>query len=230
MPRYSTRFFGTTSRSWSSAAVSLRPCVSMTPTTTSTPSARRSCAAWSIAYVLPTPGAAPAKILSRLRCSCDAACRSASGDGRRPCSSVRLTSRPSVCQTGGGRVQHASLEAPALAHAPERRRVDAETQRGFLERRRFREDALHVDALHVLQGVVDGGERRGGLSHAGGEHLIGEILRVDDVSATDDDGALERVDEFPDVAGPRVSVDRAPNGRRDRQVRASVAHGEGRQN
>ena len=41
----------------------------------------------SMAYVLPTPGAAPKKILRRLRCSRAAASSSASGAGRRRCSS-----------------------------------------------------------------------------------------------------------------------------------------------
>ena len=43
----------------SSASVSLRPCVSRRPTTTSLPSLRRARAAVSIAYVLPTPAEAP---------------------------------------------------------------------------------------------------------------------------------------------------------------------------
>src|SRR5215470_4365938 len=177
MPRYSIRFFGTTSRSWSSAAVSWRPCVSTTPTTTSTPSQRRSCAACSIAYVLPTPGAAPTKILSRLRCSCAAAWSSASGDGRRPCSSGRLTSVLSVSDAqrhGPARRRRASLEAPAPSLPPQRRRVDAETERRFLERRRFGEDTLHVHALDVLERVVDGGEQRRGLGGRGRENLIGK--------------------------------------------------------
>ena len=50
---------GSTSRPSSSAAVCGRPCVSTKPTTTSVPRSRRRCASLSIAYVLPTPGAAP---------------------------------------------------------------------------------------------------------------------------------------------------------------------------
>ncbi len=48
----------------SSAAVSLRPCVSTTPITTSSPCARSRCACASIAPVFPTPAQAPKKIFN----------------------------------------------------------------------------------------------------------------------------------------------------------------------
>jgi hypothetical protein len=58
-PRYSSVRRRTTSRPSTIASVCGRPCGSTNPTTTSVP---RSCRRWpspSIAYVLPTPGAAP---------------------------------------------------------------------------------------------------------------------------------------------------------------------------
>src|SRR5438093_4550254 len=85
-PRYSTERLGSTSRPWSSASVSTRPCVSTKPTTTSTPSSRCSRAASSMAYVLPTPAAAPKNTFSlprRRRASSSwTRTRSASGSGR----------------------------------------------------------------------------------------------------------------------------------------------------
>ena len=56
---------GSTGRSPSWASVSARPCVSISPARTSAPSARRRRAWVSISQVLPTPGAAPRKILRR---------------------------------------------------------------------------------------------------------------------------------------------------------------------
>ena len=50
---------GSISMPSSSSAVFLRPCVSTTAATTSVPRSSRRCASPSIAYVLPTPGAAP---------------------------------------------------------------------------------------------------------------------------------------------------------------------------
>src|SRR5688572_4964402 len=83
VPRYSTMRRGSTSKPSRRASVSRRPWASTTPTTTSTPSRRRSWAACSIAYVLPTPGAAPTKTFRRARVSLLARSRSASGEGRR---------------------------------------------------------------------------------------------------------------------------------------------------
>src|SRR6266436_5419380 len=73
---------GMTSRPSSRAAVSLRPWVSTTPTTRSSPCWRLARAVESISKVLPTPGAAPRKIFSRPRDSFAACCSKASGEGR----------------------------------------------------------------------------------------------------------------------------------------------------
>src|SRR6185437_9352337 len=87
MPRYATARRGSTSNPSSSTAVSGRPCVSTMPTTTSTPSRRLARASSSMAYVFPTPGDAPKKILSRPRPARAVSSRTrasnASGSGRR---------------------------------------------------------------------------------------------------------------------------------------------------
>ena len=82
VPLYCTVRRGRTSRPPSSASVSERPWVSTTPMATSTWARARRAAADSIAKVLPTPGAAPRKIFSRPRPSCDEAASKASGSGR----------------------------------------------------------------------------------------------------------------------------------------------------
>src|SRR5438445_1932046 len=92
-PRYSSRRRGMISSPSSNTWVSWRPCVSTTPTTTSTPWRCCSRAACSIAYVFPTPGAAPTKTLSLRRSSRAACASSASGDGRRSVSERSLAIR-----------------------------------------------------------------------------------------------------------------------------------------
>src|SRR3989442_7056376 len=117
-PRYSTVRLGRTSRPWSNASVSTRSCVSTKPTTTSTPSSRCSRAASSMAYVLPTPAAAPKNTFSlprRRRASSSwTRARSASGSGRTwlTGASVALaTSRASLSRNDEGRRRASHVRA-----------------------------------------------------------------------------------------------------------------------
>src|SRR3989339_831943 len=66
-PRYSWRRRGTTSRPSISFAVSARPWVSTSPTTTSIPASLRRCLSRSIWYVFPTPAPYPRYTFSRPR-------------------------------------------------------------------------------------------------------------------------------------------------------------------
>ena len=66
-PRYSWRRRGTTSSPSISFAVSARPWVSTSPTTTSIPSSLRRCPSRSIWYVFPTPAPYPRYTFSRPR-------------------------------------------------------------------------------------------------------------------------------------------------------------------
>ena len=66
-PRYSWRRRGTTSSPSISFAVSARPWVSTSPTTTSIPSSLRRCPSSSIWYVFPTPAPYPRYTFSRPR-------------------------------------------------------------------------------------------------------------------------------------------------------------------
>src|SRR5712691_6228638 len=63
-PRYSRVFRGMTSSPSTCSAVCARPCVSTNPTTTSVPRSTARRPSLSMAYVLPTPGAAPRSIRS----------------------------------------------------------------------------------------------------------------------------------------------------------------------
>src|SRR6185437_15941993 len=89
-----------TSRPLVSTSVSTRPWVSTTPITTSPASTRRWRASLSISYVLPTPGAAPKKILRRPRLLSPACFSRASGDGR-AASSVMPYSSASLARAHG---------------------------------------------------------------------------------------------------------------------------------
>src|SRR6185312_7209891 len=88
------------SRPLVSMSVSTRPWVSTTPITTSPASTRRCRASFSISYVLPTPGAAPRKILRRPRPLLSACFSRASGDGR-AASSVIPQSSSSLARAHG---------------------------------------------------------------------------------------------------------------------------------
>jgi hypothetical protein len=86
VPRYSTTRGGSRSSPSRSASVSGRPWGSTYPTTTSRPVAPRPRAVSSMAYVFPTPAAAPRKTFSFPRrpraCSACTLARRASGSGR----------------------------------------------------------------------------------------------------------------------------------------------------
>src|SRR6478609_6515424 len=95
-------FLGRLSNPSSSSSVSLRPCVSTTPATTSTPSFSFARAEVNISYVLPTPGAAPRKILRRPPAFASRLCSAnrASGDGRFPISPASSIINTPACSAG----------------------------------------------------------------------------------------------------------------------------------
>src|SRR5262245_57776109 len=148
-PRYSTVRLGRTSRPWRRASVSTRPWVSTKPTTTSTPSSRCSRAASSMAYVLPTPAAAPKNTFSlprRRRASSSwTRTRSASGSGRASTArsvapAVREASTPPYYLRA---YQHAILDTGAPANRTR-------------HRQRARPLGLAVDEALELQNTVMG--------------------------------------------------------------------------
>src|SRR6476646_6792954 len=118
-------FFGRLSNPSSSTSVSLRPCVSPTPARSSTPSLSFARAEVSISYVLPTPGAAPRKILrwppalvSRM-CSANRA----SGDGRLPISPASSIINTPACSAG--LLHWGSMGCGPVEREIERKNVDA---------------------------------------------------------------------------------------------------------
>src|ERR1700749_584150 len=115
------RFFGIVSNPLVITSVSTRPCVSTTPITTSPASTRRRRACDSISYVLPTPGAAPRKILRRPRPSAPACFSRASGDGRAASSVIPYISAPSPAPHGVQRhihLEHIDVRLPDSAQKP----------------------------------------------------------------------------------------------------------------
>ncbi len=77
----------------------------------------------------------------------DAASAAAVGAARTN-AGVGIATRP---ERRAGAAARSSVQAPALALAPQRRGVDAEARRGLLQRRRFGEDALDVPTLELRE-------------------------------------------------------------------------------
>src|SRR5215813_8788269 len=129
-PRYSTRLRATTSSPSIAAMVSARPYGSTKPTTTSRPSWRRRLASASIAYVLPTPGAAPRYTWNSARSEppdspTSAACLGSAGEspsaGSPAISSYRgfhMTTAPSRVVAHPSTAQRAPGSMPAMAVRP----------------------------------------------------------------------------------------------------------------
>src|ERR1700722_4823615 len=94
--------------------VPLRPCVSISPATTSTPALRLALAATSISQVLPTPGAAPRKIFRYPRWPRSAWASNASGSGL---ASGPLGAMEPIHKKFGGAAPPRSVRIGCDAHA-----------------------------------------------------------------------------------------------------------------
>ena len=140
---------GMTSSPSRSAWVSGRPCVSTTPTTTSTPSSRLAWAASQHLVVLPTPGAAPRKIFSRPAALLPARRRRATPPARawRGLRSVIVSDLTSGRRAVQGQVQREHVDA-RLAQEPE---LPASSAGSRAAQRILREAACLGDAGHLEQ-------------------------------------------------------------------------------
>src|SRR6185369_2106036 len=95
-------------------------------------------------------------------------------------------------ERGDQAVQMVGVEPEALGGAGD----------GAATRRDRLQDQLALAAVHRL---VKAGRRGGGNARTGFEQRLRQVVGLDDVVLAEDDRALDRVRQLPDVAGPFVA-------------------------